>query len=355
MYDSDSSQDLPASRNRFLVRALLHLFLWESFQEKQKPVFCYSVMVRVGPYELGATLGRGNYGLVKLAVNCETGEECAMKIVKKELVEGKNVSVVDIKREIAIMRTLDHRNIVSLHDVLYSPKRVFMVLELVRGGELFDSISKNGRLDEDTARNYFHQLIDAVHYCHHRGVYHRDLKPENLLLGENGSLKITDFGFSAIRDYGAHLLRTNCGSPHYCAPEVWNGEHDGYDGRKNDAWSCGVILYVMLTGKQPFYDDDEDLLLDKVNTGFVDYPPYISEGAHDLMCHLLEKEPKKRYSLSKVKRHPWFAIGYDAKEDALLQQQEKRKNRANLLQKCRDHDWQSGEERTTDNLNISPH
>ncbi len=205
-------------------------------------------MVRVGPYELGATLGRGNYGLVKLAVNRETGEQFAVKIVKKEVLEDETKANVDIKREIQIMKALDHTNIVALNDVLYSPKRVFMVMELVRGGELFESIVNNGRQDEATARKYFHQLIDAVHYCHHRGVYHRDLKPENLLLGENGELKITDFGFSAMKNYGAHLLTTNCGSPHYCAPEVWNGSQDGYDGRKNDAWSCGIILFVMLTG-----------------------------------------------------------------------------------------------------------
>lgn len=285
-------------------------------------------MVRVGPYELGATLGRGNYGLVKLAVNRDTGEQFAVKIVKKEVLEDETAANVDIKREIAIMKALDHTNIVALNDVLYSPKRVFMVMELVRGGELFESIVKNGRQDETTARRYLHQLIDAVHYCHHRGVYHRDLKPENLLLGENGELKITDFGFSAMKDYGAHLLHTNCGSPHYCAPEVWNGTQDGYDGRKNDAWSCGIILYVMLTGKQPFYDDDDEVLLDKVNEGFVDYPDYLSSGARDLIERLLERDPKKRFSLSKVKRHAWFAVGYDAEKDALLRQQESRKERA---------------------------
>jgi serine/threonine protein kinase len=292
-------------------------------------------MVRVGPYELGATLGRGNYGLVKLAVHRETGEQYAVKIVKKEVLEEETTGNVDIKREISIMKALDHPNIVALNDVLYSPKRVFMVMELVRGGELFESIVKNGRQDEETTRRYFHQLIDAVHYCHHRGVYHRDLKPENLLLGEHGELKITDFGFSAMKDYGAHLLRTNCGSPHYCAPEVWNGTQDGYDGRKNDAWSCGIILYVMLTGKQPFYDDDDDALLDKVNAGVVEYPSFLSTGARQLIEHLLEKNPKKRFSLSKVKRHPWFMVGYDIEKDALMKQQDFRqkqhKQRASVL------------------------
>lgn len=321
-------------------------------------------MVRVGPYELGETLGRGNYGLVKLAVNRDSGEKVAIKIVKKSLLKSKNEKnggngkkkkVVDgdkdsdvksawyddddgfeIKREIAIMRALNHRNIVALRDVLYSPKRVFMVMELVSGGELFESIVKNGKQDEEVARKYFHQLVDAVHYCHHRGVYHRDLKPENLLLGEDGQLKITDFGFSAMKDYGAHLLHTNCGSPHYCAPEVWNGTQKGYDGRKNDAWSCGIILYVQLTGKQPFYDEDDNVLLDKVNKGVVDYPDYLSEDAKDLLMHLLEMNPRKRYSLSKVKKHPWFKTGYDIDSDSLMKQQQHRKQYAKQKAKRRE-------------------
>ncbi len=284
-------------------------------------------MVRVGPYELGATLGRGNYGLVKLAVNRETGEQYAVKIVKKEVLEDDTKANCDIKREIQIMKALDHVNIVGLVDVLYSPKRVFMVMELVKGGELFDSIVNSGRQDENTARKYFHQLIDAVHYCHHRGVYHRDLKPENLLLGENGELKITDFGFSAMKNYGAHLLTTNCGSPHYCAPEVWNGQQDAYDGRKNDAWSCGIILYVMLTGKQPFFDEDDDALLEQVNTADVDYPKYLSSEARDLIEHLLDRDPRRRYSLSRVKKHPWYSVGYDVNKDPLMRQQKIRKAR----------------------------
>jgi serine/threonine protein kinase len=289
-------------------------------------------MVRVGPYELGATLGRGNFGLVKLAVHRETGEQFAVKIVKKEVLEDETTANVDIKREIAIMKALEHPNIVALNDVLYSPKRVFMVMELVRGGELFESIVKNGRQDEETARRYFQQLVDAVHYCHHRGVYHRDLKPENLLIeicDGTSVIKVTDFGFSQVaKNLGSHLMSTNCGSPHYCAPEVWNGTQDSYDGRKNDAWSCGIILYVMLTGKQPFYDDDDDVLLDKVNAGDVDYPAYLSDGSKDLMQRLLLKDPKKRYSMSKVKKHAWFAHGYDMEGDVLMKQQDFRQKRA---------------------------
>ena len=329
-------------------------------------------MVRVGPYEIGKTLGRGNYGLVKLAINRDTGEQVAIKIIKKTLFRSASSSpqyppsptsphsssgnttckkdqIDPVKREIAVMRALNHKNIVALRDVYYSPKRVFMIMELVKGGELFESIERNGRQSEAVARHYFQQLVHAIHYCHHRGVYHRDLKPENLLIDYNhgeigggwgdkasrgegekgmGCLKITDFGFSAMKDYGKHLLFTNCGSPHYCAPEVWNGSQQGYDGRKNDAWSCGIILYVQLTGKQPFYDEDEDVLLDKINNGIVDYPEYLSEDAKDLLMHLLELDPKKRFSLSKVKRHPWFRVGYDMEGDKLMTQQLQRKSQA---------------------------
>lgn len=274
-------------------------------------------MVYVGPYVLGKTLGRGNYGVVKQAINRDTGKAYAIKIVKTDVVvEDKPES--DIQLEIRIMKALDHKNIVSLIDVMTSPKRFFMVMELVEDGELFDFIVDNGKQDEPAARKYFQQLIDAVHYCHHRGVYHRDLKPENLLLDKDGVLKITDFGFSALRNFGAHMLTTNCGSLHYCAPEVWNGAQESYDGRKNDAWSCGVILYVMLTGKQPFFDEDEDKLQDIIESGKVDYPDFLSEDAKDLMKHLLELDPRRRYSLSSIKKHSWYQPGYDIDNDPLM-------------------------------------
>ncbi|CAN1811973.1 CBL-interacting serine/threonine-protein kinase 6 [Linum perenne] len=161
-----------------------------------------------------------------------------------------------IKREISVMKMVKHQNIVELHEVMASKSKIYIAMELVRGGELFAKIAAKGRLKEDVARVYFQQLISAIDFCHSRGVYHRDLKPENLLLDEEGNLKVTDFGLSAFSEHLKQdgLLHTTCGTPAYVAPEVIKKK--GYNGAKADLWSCGVILYVLLAGFLPFQDDN---------------------------------------------------------------------------------------------------
>ncbi|KAF3543503.1 hypothetical protein DY000_02008999 [Brassica cretica] len=145
-----------------------------------------------------------------------------------------------------------------------SKTKIYFVLEFVTGGELFDKIASKGRLKEDGARNYFHQLINAVDYCHSRGVYHRDLKPENLLLDANWTLNVSDFGLSALPQQVQEdsLLHSTCGTPNYVAPEVINSK--GYDGAKADLWSCGVILFVLMAGYLPFEDSNLASLYKKV-------------------------------------------------------------------------------------------
>ncbi|KAF2305232.1 hypothetical protein GH714_003239 [Hevea brasiliensis] len=158
-----------------------------------------------------------------------------------------------IKREISVMRLVRHPNIVELYEVMATKTKVYFVLEYIKGGELFNKVAKE-KLKEDVARKYFEQLISAIDYCHSRGVSHRDLKPENLLLDEDGNLKVSDFGLSALAECKRQdgLLHTMCGTPAYVAPEVV--KRKGYDGSKADIWSCGVILYVLLAGYLPFYD-----------------------------------------------------------------------------------------------------
>ncbi|KAK1858295.1 hypothetical protein I4F81_000904 [Pyropia yezoensis] len=208
------------------------------------------------------------------------------------------------------MRALRHPNIVALKEVLSSARKVYMVMELVRGGELYWALQRE-ELAEATARRYFQQLVDAVDYCHRRGVYHRDLKPENLLLGEDGTLKITDFGLSAIKMQatGAQaILRTSCGSPHYVSPEVrWA---TGYSGAAVDAWSCGVILYLLLTGWLPFHHDEPAALQAQIDACVVDIPACVPAPAADLLSRLLVRDPARRLSLRGVKRHPWFTVDY---------------------------------------------
>jgi len=176
---------------------------------------------RVGKYELGRTIGEGTFAKVRFAKNTENGDPVAIKILDKEKVQRHRL-VEQIKREICTMKLVKHPNVVRLFEVMGSKARIFIVLEYVTGGELFEIIATNGRLKEDEARKYFQQLINAVDYCHSRGVYHRDLKLENLLLDAAGNLKVSDFGLSALTEQlkADGLLHTTCGTPNYVAPEV---------------------------------------------------------------------------------------------------------------------------------------
>uniref|UniRef100_A0A7S1T9N1 non-specific serine/threonine protein kinase n=1 Tax=Compsopogon caeruleus TaxID=31354 RepID=A0A7S1T9N1_9RHOD len=265
-------------------------------------------MVRVGPYRLTDTLGIGAFGKVKLGVNDETGEQVAVKLMdKKDILE--NEFTLQVRREIAIMKALKHRNIVELKEVLTSKSKIYVVLEYVRGGELYDLLEKSGRMDEITSRKYFQQLVDGVEYCHRRGISHRDLKFENLLLGEDGALKVTDFGLSAMKGE-AHLLYTQCGTLEYCAPEIITSADTGYDGNKVDSWACGIILFALLAGYLPFTAEDPASLCRRILRNDFSYPPWFSLEATDLITHLLQSDPTKRFSMSDVKKHSWFLVDY---------------------------------------------
>ncbi|XP_015168293.1 CBL-interacting serine/threonine-protein kinase 3-like isoform X2 [Solanum tuberosum] len=194
--------------------------------------------------------------------------------------------------------------------VLASKTKIFIVLEFVTGGELFDKIVNHGRMHEKEARKYFQQLINAVDYCHSRGVYHRDLKPENLLLDASGNLKVSDFGLSAlsqqVRDDG--LLHTTCGTPNYVAPEVLN-DH-GYDGTTADLWSCGVILFVLLAGYLPFDDSNLMNLYKKISVAEFTCPPWMSFGAMKLITRILDPNPMTRITIPEILEDEWFKKDY---------------------------------------------
>uniref|UniRef100_A0A0D9VTE5 non-specific serine/threonine protein kinase n=1 Tax=Leersia perrieri TaxID=77586 RepID=A0A0D9VTE5_9ORYZ len=264
---------------------------------------------RVGKYELGRTIGEGTFGKVRFAKNTENDEPVAIKILDKEKVQ-KNRLAEQIRREICTMKLVRHPNVVRLFEVMGSKARIFIVLEYVTGGELFEIIETNGRLKEEEARKYFQQLINAVDYCHSRGVYHRDLKLENLLLDASGNLKVSDFGLSALTEQvkADGLLHTTCGTPNYVAPEVI--EDRGYDGAAADIWSCGVILFVLLAGFLPFEDDNIISLYKKISEAQFTCPSWFSAGAKKLITRILDPNPTTRISISKILEDPWFRKGY---------------------------------------------
>ncbi|TKW36607.1 hypothetical protein SEVIR_2G451500v4 [Setaria viridis] len=264
---------------------------------------------RVGKYELGRAIGEGTFAKVRIAKNMETEEHVAIKIIDKAKVK-KHKLFEQIRREICTMKLIQHPNVVRLYEVMGSRAKIYIVLEFVMGGELHDIVATSGRLKEDEACRYFQQLINAVDYCHSRGVYHRDLKLENLLLDIAGNLKISDFGLSAISDQVKNdgLLHTICGTPNYVAPEVIDDK--GYDGALADLWSCGVILFVLLAGYLPFEDDNIASLYKKISGAQFTCPSWFSAGAKKLITRILDPNPSTRITVPQVLKDPWFKKGY---------------------------------------------
>lgn len=261
----------------------------------------------VGDYWLGKTLGRGSSGRVKIGIHKVTGEKVAIKIIAKSHLAANASVEKAVKREIAVMKLISHPNIMSLIDVidLSDSPNLYLVLEYVQGGELFEYLISQGRLSESEARKYFQQIIIGLDYCHRHLICHRDLKPENLLLDREKNIKIADFGMASLQPTGS-LLETSCGSPHYASPEIVNGIP--YDGSASDIWSCGIILYALLSGHLPFDDDNIRQLLNKVKVGKYKIPEHISDDARDLITRILVINPAKRLTMKQVQNHPWFTV-----------------------------------------------
>ncbi|KAK3134056.1 hypothetical protein QOZ80_6AG0544480 [Eleusine coracana subsp. coracana] len=264
---------------------------------------------RVGRYEVGRTIGQGSFAKVKFAVDSETGTAVAMKVLDKDTILSHRM-LHQIKREISIMKIVRHPNIVRLNEVLAGRTKIYIILELITGGELFDRIARQGKLRENEARKYFQQLIDGIDYCHSKGVYHRDLKPENLLLDARGNLKVSDFGLSTLSQKGVGLLHTTCGTPNYVAPEVLSS--DGYDGSAADIWSCGVILYVLMAGYLPFEENDLPTLYEKITAAEYSFPYWFSDGAKSLIRRIIDPNPRTRITIEEIRSDPWFKKNYVA-------------------------------------------
>lgn len=272
---------------------------------------------RIGPWKLGRTLGRGSTGRVRLAKNVETGKFAAVKIVPKSnfrklenpkykrnsmnSISGHRRLPYGIEREIVIMKLISHPNIMGLYDVWENKNDLYLILEYIEGGELFDYLIKHGKLHEEEAIYYFKQIIRGISYLHQFNICHRDLKPENLLLDFNKRIKIADFGMAAL-EVNDKLLETSCGSPHYASPEIVAGKN--YHGAPSDIWSCGIILFALLTGHLPFDDENIRKLLLKVQNGRFLMPASLSLEAKDLISKMLKVNPDERITINEILEHP---------------------------------------------------
>lgn len=263
-----------------------------------------------GKYEIGKLLGCGAFAKVYHARHLTTGQSVAIKVINKNKIINTSL-MSNIKREISIMRKLRHPNIVKIFEVLATKAKIFVVLEFVKGGELFAKVAK-GRFSEDLSRKYFHQLISAIGYCHSRGVFHRDLKPENLLIDENGDLKVSDFGLSAVSSQARSdgMLHTLCGTPAYVAPEILSKR--GYDGSTADVWSCGVVLFVLTAGYLPFNDPNLMNMYKKIYKGEFRCARWMSADLKRFLSRILDTNPAIRITIDEITRDPWFKKGYKA-------------------------------------------
>ncbi|OXA43935.1 calcium/calmodulin-dependent protein kinase type 1 [Folsomia candida] len=257
-------------------------------------------------FEMKDVLGTGAFSQVRLAQSKEDPSVMyAIKIIDKKALKGKEDS---LENEIKVLRRLTHPNIVQLLDTYEDKTRVYLVMELVTGGELFDRIVEKGSYTEKDAADLIKQVLAAVEYMHDQGVVHRDLKPENLLYycsDEDSKIMISDFGLSKMEDSG--IMATACGTPGYVAPEVLAQKPYG---KAVDVWSIGVISYILLCGYPPFYDENDANLFAQILKGEFEFDsPYwdeISDSAKDFIRMLMCVDTDKRFTCSQALQHPWI-------------------------------------------------
>ncbi|ROW10585.1 hypothetical protein VMCG_01896 [Cytospora schulzeri] len=277
----------------------------------------------IGPWQLGKTLGKGSSARVRLARHKVTYQSVAVKIISKRtayLSQAGSIAQLDkverdlpeeedgfrrlpvtVEREIAIMKLIEHPNIIKILDVWENRNEIYLILEYCECKDMFSWINKYGPLSEHDAVYVFRQMMCAMEYCHSFNICHRDLKPENILLSEMGEVKIIDFGMAALHQ-NDQKLRTSCGSPHYAAPELLKSKN--YRGDKADVWSMGVILFAMLAQRLPFDDPHLPTMLSLSKRAIYTMPEHFSPEAKDLIRRILVTDPEKRISIREMWDHP---------------------------------------------------
>ncbi|RLN98171.1 hypothetical protein BBJ28_00018027 [Nothophytophthora sp. Chile5] len=253
-------------------------------------------------YSLGKVIGSGTFSVVRIAVHRPSGQRYAIKCIKRDGLVAEDIEA--LTTEVAILKQMNHPNIMILHDFFVEEKFYYLVTEFMEGGELFDRIVEKSYYNEREARDLVKLLLEAIKYCHDANIVHRDLKPENLLLtskDDDASIKLADFGFAKKVEVDSDGLVTACGTPGYVAPEILEGKPYG---KTVDIWSIGVITYILLCGYPPFHDDNHNALFKKIKKGKFQFDsPYwdhVSDDAKDLISQMLVVDPEKRYSVAVV-------------------------------------------------------
>ncbi|CAI5644506.1 calcium/calmodulin-dependent protein kinase kinase 1 isoform X2 [Oreochromis aureus] len=290
--------------------------------------------IQLNQYKLKSEIGKGSYGVVKLAYNEDDDKHYAMKLVSKKklmkqcgfprrppprgpkVAQGEQPKILGplerVYQEIAILKKLDHVNIVKLVEVLDDPSEdnLHMVFELMRKGPVME-VPTDNPLSEEQARLYFRDVILGIEYLHYQKIVHRDIKPSNLLLGDDGHVKIADFGVSNQFEGNDALLSSTAGTPAFMAPETLSDTRKSFSGKALDVWAMGVTLYCFAFGKCPFIDEYILALHNKIRTKPVEFPetPKTSEELQNLILQMLDKNPDTRITIPEIKMDPWVTQG----------------------------------------------
>ncbi|KAG0744924.1 hypothetical protein G6F57_008901 [Rhizopus arrhizus] len=300
---------MPHEHRSHIVKKVLALFKKTHEDDKQKYPSDLTKKYEICEKQLGV----GSFAVVKECIHLSTGEHCAVKIILKKAITGKQHM---LDSEMDILKKVRHEHIVSLHDIYESDDAVYIVTDLCTGGELFQRIVERGTYTEAMAADLVRQMLEGLAYLHSQDIVHRDIKPENLLFktaDENAKLLITDFGLSKLLKDHDQVLTTACGTPGYVAPEVLLGTGHG---TPVDLWSVGVIMYTLLSGYTPFYGEDQNELFDAIINGQYDfdedYWSEISGEAKLLVNKLLTHDPKERITAEEALNDPWITNRTDS-------------------------------------------
>lgn len=258
-------------------------------------------------YTIVKSIGEGTFGKVHLGIHNLTQEKVAIKVLEKAKILEQD-DIERINREIKFLKKLKNINIIKIYEIIETKSNVYFIMEHAPGGELFNYIVSKKKLEEKEASFFFAQIVHALDFIHKHNIVHRDVKPENMLLTENNTIKLIDFGLSNQYNKGG-LLKTPCGSPCYAAPEMILGRK--YNGANIDVWSCGITLYAMVCGYLPFEDKNNDKLYKKILDCKIEFPKHVGDLSKDMITRLLTVNPAKRITFEEIKLHPFFKLSFN--------------------------------------------
>jgi serine/threonine protein kinase len=275
------------------------IFVRHTFCDK----FEIDVPQDVGSYSFVRTMGTGSYSLLALVRSSDTSELYVCKVVPRASLHDPLMLEL-FEREVRIMESIQHDNIVQLIDVIYGTDLIFLIMEYCSGGDLLDVLDVSGPLADTDSRRILTDLVLGLEYLHDHNICHRDVKPENILFDAAGHAKLADFGLSQhFRE--DHLLGTPCGSIDYCAPEILGRKV--YDGRMADIWSLGIVLCAMTTGRLPWASHRDTVIYSQAVNGRFEIPGDLKAPLRSLISRMLEVDPAQRITIPEILADPWVA------------------------------------------------